>query len=146
MFGFVGTANARPPDEWVVASSYTYDYCIYVSGTIEDTYHADGDTLDFFSQNYAGQVDFEFGNLHAKQVKLKVAGYGGWFERFDLWIYYTDTTYKRYNGVSEGSIRYYTIDYLKVVDFIRIGYYSGWFMPTARFKIDLINILWTWVP
>jgi len=139
----VGTVNAKPPDEWIVANDYTLQWGYPAGGTLQDTWYEGGDTLDFITRDQITYVDFEFGNMRFKQVKLKVAGYGGWFERIDLYIYYTDTTYDRHNGVPEGSVRYYTINFNKVVDYVRISYYSGWFVE-GRLEIDFIRLLWSY--
>ncbi len=144
-------AHAKPPDEWVVASSYDITLGYYYSGTISDTYtdnsqYLVGNCFWFWTAN-SYEIIFDFGNSHFRRVVIDATtdplGASGTFK---LVAYYTTGSPVQLGTFSPGYKKYYTLDYTRVLDKIGLEYWQSGVFGQRRVYVDQINALWTYYP
>lgn len=148
-------AHAKPPDEWIVASSYDITLGSHYSGTISDTYTDNSQYLVgncyywwfWFQCSNSYEIIFDFGNSHYKRVVIDattdVLGYNGLFK---LVAYYTTGSPVQLGVFDPGYKQYYTLDYTRVLDKIGLEYWQSGVFGQRRVYVDQINALWTYYP
>lgn len=143
-------AHAKPPDEWVCASSYEITIGSYYSGTISDTYTNDGQYLVgkcfvYFLINHY-EILFDFSNNHYKQVIIDATTSSwGYYGNFYLFAYYTTGSPVLLGTFSPGNTKTYNLERSRVLDKIGLVYFHPWMPYQVIVYVDLINVLWTYI-
>ena len=132
------------PDEWIVATDYDINGSgELLSGDLEDTYTANNQWMVFRSHSVKGSVDFDFGNPHAKKLKVKVACIGGLWPEIDIWVYYTSGNPLHINNVPWNVVKTYSLDANRRVDYVDVDFTAGFWAQSGDYKVDYLSLLFT---
>ena len=135
-------AKAGFPDEWIVASSFSYYHCEHDSGTIEDTYYNDGEYLTFYSDDWQIMWSYYyFGSIHAKSLKIDATYSGGIFAFMTLYVYYTTGNPQTFSFPA--GFKQVTLDSNRYLYRIAIKFDIGYFVWWGYQNTDYISVLAT---